>query len=118
MNVLWEADSELTLSQIAQRVEEKYLRQWRPHQVKRIINNIIRKGALESYRAGQEVKYRVTIEREDYKSSLLSKMGDQVFDGAVFDYMAALTVEDELSDREFDDLKELINELDHRKDKG
>ena len=112
MNVLWEAEEELNLSQIVQRAEGKHLRGWKEDQVERIINNIIKKGAVESYQAGHEVKYRAKLKREDCIQSRFTGVGRQVFKTAVLDNIAALTTEDELTKEEYDELQKMIDELD------
>ena len=112
MDVLWESEEELSLSQLVQCAEDKYLHGWKEHQVEKIINNIIKKGAVESYQEGHEVKYKVLLQQEDYKQSRLSRVGNQVFKRAVFDYMTALTTEDELTGEEIDELQKMIDELD------
>ena len=112
MNVLWEEEEDLYLSQLIRRVEERYLHGRDEEQVKTIIGNMVQKGVAESYRSGQEEKYRAKLSRKDCRVTPFSGMGGKVFKDAVYEGAAALTAADELTGEEYEKLQRMIDELD------
>ena len=61
MKTIWDASEELSLTEIMQRVNEKYHKEWKPQTVSTFLARLVRKGYLQYYRKGRVFFYQ-TIE--------------------------------------------------------
>lgn len=73
MKTVWDAERELDLSDIAQRVNEVYHKEWKPQTVSTFLARLVRKGYLTHYRQGRVFYYQILVPQKDY----LEKMAEQ-----------------------------------------
>lgn len=70
MKTVWDAAEELSLMEIMQRVNDCYLKEWKPQTVSTFLARLVKKGYLENYRKGRFFFYRVLIPMEEYRNQL------------------------------------------------
>lgn len=70
MKTVWDADEELSLMEIMQRVNDKYHKEWKPQTVSTFLARLVRKGYLRHYRQGRVFFYQILIPLEEYKGQL------------------------------------------------
>lgn len=73
MKTLWDAERELGLMDVAQRVNEVYQKDWKPQTVSTFLARLVRKGYLESYRRGRVFYYRILVAQEDYVGEMAER---------------------------------------------
>ncbi len=66
MKTLWDAEKELGLMDVTQRVNEAYQKDWKSQTVSTFLARLVRKGYLESHRQGRVFYYRTLVSQEDY----------------------------------------------------
>lgn len=67
MKTVWDAGEELSLTEIMQRVNENYHKEWKPQTVSTFLGRLVRKGYLRHYRQGRVFFYQILIPLEEYK---------------------------------------------------
>lgn len=73
MKTVWDAERELDLSDITQRVNEVYHKEWKPQTVSTFLTRLVKKGYLQNYRKGRVFYYQILVPQKDY----LGKMAEQ-----------------------------------------
>lgn len=66
MKTVWDAERELDLSDITQRVNEVYHKEWKPQTVSTFLARLVRKGYLTNYRHGRVFYYQILVTQKDY----------------------------------------------------
>lgn len=74
MKTIWDAGEELSLTEIMQRTNEKYHKEWKPQTVSTFLGRIVRKGYLRSYRQGRVFFYKILIPLEAYKGQQANEL--------------------------------------------
>ena len=57
MKTVWDAEEELSLMEVMQRVNDKYHKEWKPQTVSTFLARLVRKGYLRHYRQGRGVLF-------------------------------------------------------------
>ena len=70
MKTLWDAEKELGLSEVTQRANETYQRDWKLQTVSTFLTRLENKSYLESYRQGRVFYYRILVPETDYVKEL------------------------------------------------
>ena len=70
MKTVWDAERELSLLDITQRVNERYDKNWKPQTVSTFLARLVKKRYLQNYRQGRVFFYRILISQEDYVGEL------------------------------------------------
>lgn len=83
MKILWEAERELGLMEVMQRVNETYHRDWKPQTVSTFLARLVKKSYLESYRQGRVFYYRILVSMEDYVAKMTRQFVDLWYQGDV-----------------------------------
>ncbi len=90
MKTLWDAERELGLMDVTQRVNEVYQKDWRPQTVSTFLARLVRKGYLESYRQGRVFYYRILVPQEDYVGEIAEQFITFWNRGSVEEFLAVL----------------------------
>ena len=73
MNTVWDAERDLDLTDITQRVNEAYNKKWRPQTVSTFLARLVKKGYLRHYRQGRAFYYQILVSQKEY----LGEMAEQ-----------------------------------------
>ena len=105
MQVLWEAESELSLSELRRRVQERT--PWESTTVKTLVQRLTAKGVL--YQEKREVfYYSPLITEEEYSSYANESFINRVYKGSARNLVAALLRSRELSEEDVTELRAMF----------
>lgn len=76
MKTVWDAERELDLSAITQRVNETYHKEWKPQTVSTFLARLVRKGYLKHYRKGRVFYYQILVSQEDYLAEMAERFAE------------------------------------------
>lgn len=76
MKTVWDAERELDLSDITQRVNEMYHKEWKPQTVSTFLARLVRKGYLKNYRQGRVFYYQILVPQKDYLSEMAERFAE------------------------------------------
>ncbi|KAB2901236.1 MAG: BlaI/MecI/CopY family transcriptional regulator [Xanthomonadales bacterium] len=110
MQVLWERAPQ-TAEEIAAAVGPVH--GWQEATVKTLLNRLLRKRAIAAERDGRRYLYRPLLARADYVHAESTSLLDRLFDGQVSALVAHFSRSEKLSRREIDEIRALIEEIEH-----
>ncbi len=70
MKIVWDAEKELDLSGVTQRVNETYHKEWKPQTVSTFLARLVKKGYLKHYRQGRVFFYQILVSQTDYLENM------------------------------------------------
>jgi BlaI family transcriptional regulator, penicillinase repressor len=91
-------------------------RGWQPSTVKTLLARLVKKGALHFERDGRRFLYRPAWQREAYVLKASKTFLETLFGGSLTPLVAHLSKHRELSERERDELIELLRDLEQRRE--
>lgn len=100
MKVVWEADEEMSLMEIMDRVNAKYKKDWKPQTVSTFLARIVRKEYLRSYRSGRQFYYTILIPLESYIGHITNEYVKFWNHGNADEFLCALVSERKLRTEE------------------
>jgi BlaI family transcriptional regulator, penicillinase repressor len=86
---------------------------WQEPTIKTLLNRLLKKNAIAADRDGRRYLYRPLLERVDYVHSESKGLIDRMFGGRVAPLVAHFSERRTLSKRDIEELKCLIERLDH-----
>lgn len=86
---------------------------WQEATVKTLLNRLLRKRAVAAERDGRRYLYRPLLARADYVHAESTSLLDRLFDGQVSALVAHFSRNERLSRQEIEELRALIEEIDH-----
>ena len=104
MQVLWE-ESPRTAQDIIQCLNAH------PSTVKTLINRLLKKGALAFEEKNRKYHYYPTVEKEAFYQEKTQSFLNRFFDGGVTPLVSFFTNNKKLSDKEIEELKQLIEKM-------
>lgn len=105
MQVLWEAEGELTLAELRRRVQERM--SWESTTVKTLVQRLTAKGALRQEK--REVYYYApALSEEEYRAAASESFINRVYRGSARNLVASLLQSRELSREDVAELRELF----------
>lgn len=90
MKTVWDVGEELSLTEIMQKVNDKYHKEWKPQTVSTFLARLVRKGYLRHYRQGRVFFYQVLIPLEEYKGKLTNEYVEFWNHGNADEFLSAL----------------------------
>lgn len=76
MKAVWDAEKELDLMGITQRVNEIYHKEWKPQTVSTFLARLVRKGYLKHYRQGRVFYYQILVSQKDYLGEMAVRFAE------------------------------------------
>ncbi len=105
MKVLWE-NSPLTSNEIVERLAKKT--DWNPRTIKTLLNRLMNKNALGIQQEGRIYHYYPLVTKDECSRYERESFLKRVYDGALQPMLAAFLEEQNLSKKEIDELKQLL----------
>ena len=105
MKILWEK-SPLTANEIVDQLSNDT--NWNPRTVKTLLNRLINKNALGFDQEGRQYFYYPLVSKEDCARSERETLLNKVYSGALKPLLAAFIQEENLSPKEIDELKQIL----------
>lgn len=112
MKVIWNSEAELTLPDIVRKVNSTYQKEWKPQTVSTFLARLVKKGFLNSYRAGRTFYYQSLISEKTYGNRMIENCVEFWSNNNAGDLLCALNEERKLRSDEVEKIKSLIDELD------
>lgn len=107
---LWE-EAPLSAREIIERLQTAGSGSTHPKTVKTLINRLLKKGALAYHEKQRKYYYYPTIEREAFYTHKTEDFLDRFFDGEVTPLLSFFARRKKLDDKELEELKALIRQL-------
>ena len=107
MKVLW-AQSPLTGNAVAEQLQDS--QDWKPKTVKTLLTRLVNKKVLSFEKRGREFHYYPLIEERACVKAASRTFLQRVFDGAVKPMVATLLESGDLSKKEIQELKAMLEE--------
>lgn len=109
MKTIWDAGEELSLTEIMQRVNEKYHKEWKPQTVSTFLGRIVRKGYLRSYRQGRVFFYQTLIPMEEYKGQQANEFVEFWHQGRADEFLRSLKMVRALRPEEIGEIRGIVS---------
>lgn len=109
MEALWASDSELTATDIADRIAPE--RGWSLATVKTMLSRLTAKGAIDYREEGRRYLYSAAVARDFYVGRESRRFVDQLFGGRLSPLVARLAEEDALDDEDIAAIQAILREL-------
>ncbi len=112
MKTIWDADHEMSLSEIVKRANETYQKGWKPQTVSTYLTKLVQKEFVRMHREGRFFFYEILVAEEDYRSEQARKFIKFWDEGSVNHFLAAFYKGKKVTQEEKEELKKVIDELD------
>ncbi len=76
MKTVWDAERELDLADITQRVNEMYDKEWKPQTVSTFLARLVKKGYLQHYRQGRVFYYQILVPQREYLGVMAERFAE------------------------------------------
>lgn len=73
MKMVWDAEREPDLSDITERVNGVYHKEWKPQTVSTFLARLVKKGYLKNYRKGRVFYYQILVPQEEYLDEMAER---------------------------------------------
>jgi len=107
MKVLWEK-SPMTTTQIIQALSEES--DWKPKTIHTLINRLVNKEALSVDKNSGQYKFYPLITREECIKEETGTYIRKFFQGSLYNMVANFISNDQITQKEIEELKKLLNE--------
>lgn len=112
MKVIWDAEDELSLMEVLDRVNAKFDKDWKPQTVSTFLARLVKKEYLRHYRDGRQFFYRIEVPLAEYKGELTNDYVSFWNHDNADEFLCALSNERPLRPDEIERINKLINGLD------
>jgi predicted transcriptional regulator len=111
LEVFWRAKGPLSADDVVAAMDND--RDWSAGTIRTFLTRLVKKKALRATPDGRRYLYRPLIRREDYVHEQSRNLIDRLFGGKVAPFITQFSARQQLSRREIEELKRLIERLDH-----
>ncbi|MGN0600738.1 MAG: BlaI/MecI/CopY family transcriptional regulator [Oscillospiraceae bacterium] len=113
MNIVWD-EGEVTALEIASRLAEK--KGWKKPTVYTLIDRLIKKGAIE--RSEPDYVCKALINKDEVRTSETAGLLEKLYNGSAKLLVSGFIKEKQLSAKELEELRKLIDESIDKNDRG
>lgn len=106
MKIVWGHENPLTNKEIMSYIPSN---QWKVTTVLTLISRLIDKGFLKVGKEGRSSLYSYVVSEEEYKTMCSKKFLNEFYEGSFKNFFAALYSADEISQSDFDELREILD---------
>lgn len=110
MKVIWDAGEPVQLADIYEAAIGRYQKTWHYQTVSTYIRSLVKRGFLHMEQVGRAYNYTPVISEEEYLDYVMGKMARFWGKKPLKALTCALREEEELTEEDFQKLKELIHE--------
>lgn len=111
MKAIWDCDKEPVLSDVVDRVNGYYGKDWKPQTVSTFLAKLVRKDYLQLCRNGKIYTYKILVPERDYKQKLYKHHINFWNGNNVDTFMTELFDNGDLTEENLERLQEKINRL-------
>lgn len=113
MKCIWDAEEELSLSQILEDANNKYEKDWKSQTVSTFLAKLVQKEYIRMKREGRKITYEILISEDEYKTLQADKFVAFWNKGSVGQFLTAFYREKKITKKEIEELRRVIDELDN-----
>jgi len=107
MQVLWEYGPQ-TANEVVSALSGKV--KWKPRTIKTLISRLVKKGAVKVTEEGYRYRYSAAVDESACVHSETKSFVRRVYQGAMKPALAAFIEDADLSDKEIDDIQNILNQ--------
>ena len=107
IKVLWE-EPELTSTQIIEILRPKT--DWKPKTIHSLIDRLVKKGALGINKEGSQFQFYPLVNKKDCVMEETRSFIEKIYDGSVNLMLSNFIKNEKLSQKEIEELQQLLNE--------
>lgn len=107
MQVLWQHGPQ-TANDVVKALSGEV--KWKPRTIKTLISRLVRKGAVKVTEEGYRYRYSAAVDESTCVHSETRSFVRRVYQGAMKPALAAFLEDADLSDKEIDDIQEILNQ--------
>jgi predicted transcriptional regulator len=111
MEVFWSAEGPLSADDVVAAMHND--RDWSAGTIRTFLTRLVKKNVLAATPDGRRYLYRPLIPREDYVHEQSRRLIDTLFGGRIAPFVTHFSERQDLSRDEVEELKRLIERLDH-----
>jgi BlaI family penicillinase repressor len=111
LEVFWRSESALSAEDVVAAMDND--REWSAGTIRTFLTRLVKKKALRAKPDGRRYLYRPLIARDDYVHHQSRDLIDRLFGGRLTPFITQFSQRERLSRAEIDELKRLIERLDH-----
>ena len=113
LEVFWRSDPPMTAEEVVAAMDND--REWSAGTIRTFLTRLVKKKALAAKPDGRRYLYRALIPREDYVHKQSRDLIDKLFGGRITPFIAQFSQRQRLSRDEIEELKRLIERLEHER---
>ena len=113
MKVVWDADRDLSTSEVIDALKVRYGKNYARTTVVTFIQRLIEKGFVTTYRRGRIAYIHAERDEKQYTLNFLKHIREFWFQGQLTSLVSALCEESKPTAEEVEQLRKLIDEMDH-----
>jgi BlaI family transcriptional regulator, penicillinase repressor len=111
MDVFWDAQRPLSADDVVAAMDNDC--DWSAGTIRTFLTRLVKKGALAATPDGRRYLYRPLIRREEYVHEQSRRLIDRLFGGRIAPFVTQFSERQDLSREELEELKRLVERLDH-----
>ena len=112
MKILWDSEKDLDLMTVTTRVNEEFGKEWKIQTVATFMKRLEKKGYIQIYRIGRYSHYHPSIEKKDFKASVVSENISFFDNGNISAFVCSLLENMELTEEDKELIRKKIDEMD------
>ncbi len=112
MKCIWESDHEMALSEIVEKTNEKFGKEWKSQTVSTFLAKLCLKNYIKMKRSGRTITYEVLVREEEYKSEQAREFVDFWNGGSLKQFITAFYKEKPASKEDLAELRKMIDDMD------
>lgn len=89
IKIMWDINKRITPSQLIDEVERRYHKKWAKQTINTILNRMIKKGVVTTYKEGRH-RYYNAISIIEYNEIIAKEILDTMYNGSIKNFLAAL----------------------------
>jgi predicted transcriptional regulator len=113
LEVFWRAAGPLTAEEVVAAMDND--RDWSAGTIRTFLTRLVKKKALAAKPDGRRYLYRPLVKRDDFVHKQSRDLIDRLFGGRITPFIAQFSQRQRLSRDEIEELKRLIERLDHER---
>jgi predicted transcriptional regulator len=111
LEVFWRAEAPLSAEDVVAAMDKG--RKWSAGTIRTFLTRLVKKKALAATPDGRRYLYTPLVQREDYVHTQSRDLIDRLFGGRITPFITQFSERQRLSRDDLDELKRLIERLDH-----
>ena len=110
MRTIWTTDHPMALSEMVERVNEKYHGSWKPQTISTYLAKLVKKNYLSMIRKGRIFLYFPEVAQEDFVKHEVKDLCDYYSENSLVDFLTALHDTGNICKSDLDEMNQILLE--------